>query len=313
MASLKSTTILAIVLSVVLGGVFLLSAYTKLFPIEPFEYTFVEFGITGWKASLFLARLFIGFEFACGVLLVFNLWLKRFTIPLVALVLLLFNVYLVIQLAKFGNSGNCGCFGEFFQFTPLQGILKNLVMLLMAGFVYKYHSGFYFRKIKLVSWTLAILSLALPFILNPVDLHAAENNYSGKLNYKLDLDLLYHDAQNPPPKVELRKGKWVIAFFSLTCPHCKIAAKKLHVIKQQNPNLPIHMVLNGSKENLQPFFDNTRSGNVSWSMFVGAEKFIKLAGTNLPQIDWVHNSVVENKSSYFFLKQEEIERWLQKP
>ncbi|MFC5270845.1 MauE/DoxX family redox-associated membrane protein [Adhaeribacter terreus] len=313
MISEQKTAIPAIILSAILGLIFLLSAYTKLYPIEPFEYTFVEFGITNWQFSGFVARLFIGFEFACGVLLLFNLWLKRFTIPLVALVLVLFNIYLLIQIFKFGNQGNCGCFGEFFKFTPLEGILKNVAMLVAAAFIYRYHRGFVFRKIKLVTGALVIVSLALPFILNPVDLQVSENNYSGKLHYKLPLELLYEDATNEPPKVALREGKWIIAYFSLTCPHCKIAAKKLHVMKQQNPGLPVHMILNGDDENLQPFFDNTRASDISWSMFTGADKFMKMAGASLPQIFWVNNSVVENKSSYFTLNQTKIEAWLKKP
>ena len=300
-------------LAIILGVIFLLSAYTKLYPIEPFEYTFVEYGLANWQLSGFVARVFIGLEFACGLLLLFNLWLKRFTIPLVAIVLMLFNVYLVIQIYKFGNRGNCGCFGEFFQFTPLEGILKNVAMLIAAAFIYRFHRGFFFRKIRLVTALLVVVSLALPFILNPVDLRASENNYSGKLNYKLPLELLYQSAENKPPKVELRQGKWIIAYFSLTCPHCRIAAKKLHVMKQQNPELPIHLILNGDQEKLKEFFDDTRADNISWSMYIGADNFMKMAGASLPQIFWVNNSIVENKSSYFFLDQAKIENWLQKP
>lgn len=304
---------LAVLLSVALGVVFLVSAYTKLYPIEPFEYTFVELGISGWRFSGVVARLFIGFEFACGILLLLNIWLRRFTIPVVAFVLMAFNVYLALQLLKFGNTGNCGCFGEFFQLTPLEGILKNVAMLATAAFIYKFHPGFQFRKIAWVTGVLVLGAAALPFILNPIDLQASENNYSGKLNYQLPLSLLYEDAQNLPPKVELRRGKWIIAYFSLTCPHCRIAAKKLHVMQQENPNLPIYMVLNGDKENLKPFFEDTRASNVAWSMFIGADKFLKMSGANLPQILWVNNGVVENKSSYFFLEQSKIEAWLQKP
>ena len=313
MISEKKAAFPAIVLAVLLGAIFLLSAYTKLYPVEPFEYTFVEFGLTNWQFSGVAARLFIGFEFACGLLLLFNLWLRRFTVPLVVLVLLFFNVYLAIQWYTFGNQGNCGCFGEFFHFTPLEGILKNVLMLLAAGFIYRFHPGITFSKAGWLTGTLALVALALPFILNPLDFKTAENNYSGKLHYKLPLELLYEDAGNPPPKAELRQGKWIIAYFSLTCPHCKIAAKKLHVMKLQNPALPIHLVLNGETENLQPFFDETRAAGIPWSLFNGADKFMKMAGASLPQIFWVNNGIVENKSSYFTLDQAAIENWLQKP
>jgi hypothetical protein len=304
--------LLAVVLSVACGAVFLLSAYTKLFPIEPFEYTFVELGITGWKGSVFIARLFIGFEFACGGLLILNFWLKRFTIPLVSFTLLAFIAYLLVQIAHYGNNGNCGCFGTAFVFTPLQGILKNLVLLAAAVFIYFFHPNFSFKFMRPVTIVLAIVAFALPFILNPVDFDTAANNYSGKLNYKLDLDAVYNNPEVPVPKVELRKGKWIVAFMSLTCPHCRIAAKKLHVMKLKNPNLPIYLFLNGPDKYIKPFFDDTRATDLNWSLLNGHGLFFKISGPAVPQIDWVNNDTVENKSNYFVLQQKDVEDWLKK-
>ncbi|RYD78848.1 MAG: hypothetical protein EOP53_10540 [Sphingobacteriales bacterium] len=306
----KILKVLAIICSVLLGLIFLFSAIAKLYPIEPFEYTFVGLGIGGWQSSLFIARLFIGLELACGVLLLLNLWLRKFTIPFVAFILIVFNIYLLLEIFMFGNKGNCGCFGEFLYLSPLEGILKNIVLLMVCLFIYAYHNGLYFRWIKIVSGVLILASLVTPFILNPIDFDTSSQHYSGKLNYKLDLDILYNDAVNKPPKVELRKGKWIVVFLSLTCPHCRIAAKKLHIMKNRNPNLPIHMVLNGKDKNLQPFFDDTRADNISYSKYAGAQNFSKLAGTQFPAIFWVNNSMVENKTDYTVLQQEEIEAWL---
>jgi uncharacterized membrane protein YphA (DoxX/SURF4 family) len=303
--------VIAILLSILLGAVFIFSGYIKIHPIEPFEYSFVELG-AGWKSSVFFARLIIGLEFACGALLIFNLWLRRFTIPLVTVVLLIFTIYLTLQLFKFGNAGNCGCFGNKLPMTPAQGIIKNIIMMLIGGLIYLKHPGFSIRWMKPAVIVLIIGSMVMPFILNPVDFNAASKNYSGELNYKLDLDILYNDPNNQPPKVELRKGKWVIAFVSLTCPHCRVAGKKLHLFMKKNPSLPIHMVMNGSEENIKPFFEETHAENVSWSMFKGPENFVKLAGPSLPQIIWVNNSIVENKSNYITLDQEDVEEWLAK-
>ncbi len=60
------------ILSSIMGLVFLYSAYTKLYPIEPFEYTFVDLGIGGWKMAPFIARFMIGLEFFIGILLIFG-------------------------------------------------------------------------------------------------------------------------------------------------------------------------------------------------------------------------------------------------
>ena len=302
----------AVFLSVSCGAVFLLSAYTKLFPIEPFEYTFVELGITGWKHSVFIARFFIGFEFACGGLLILNFWLRRFTIPLVAFTLLFFIAYLVLQIMHYGNNGNCGCFGTAFVFTPLQGIIKNLVLLVVILFIYLFHPNFSFRFMKPITVVLVIVAFVLPFILNPYDYDAALKNYSGELNYKLELDSLYSKPDIQLPKAELRKGKWIVAFMSLTCPHCRIAAKKLHIMKLQNPSLPIYLFLNGKDQYLKSFFEDTRAENLLWSQLNGGGTFFKLAGPAVPQIDWVNNSVVENKSNYMVLQQADIEAWLKK-
>ncbi len=304
--------VLAVILSIACGVVFLISAITKLQPIEPFEYTFVELGITNWKYSVFIARFFIGFEFACGGLLILNFWLKRFTIPLVAFTLLFFIAYLIEQIIHYGNVGNCGCFGTFFVFTPLQGIIKNVVLLAVIAFVHRFHPNFSFRFMKPITIVLVIVAFVLPFILNPYDYDAALKNYSGQLNYKLDLDTLYHNPHIEEPKVELRKGKWVIAFMSLTCPHCRIAAKKLHIMKLQDPSLPIYLFLNGNDKNLKPFFDDTRATNIAWSKFNGPDLFVKLAGPSVPQIDWVNNSIVENKTNYMVLDQGDIEKWVKK-
>ena len=59
-----------------MGMVFLYSGYTKLYPIEPFELTFVDLGIGGWRLAPFIARFMIGLEFMIGLLLMLSLYIK---------------------------------------------------------------------------------------------------------------------------------------------------------------------------------------------------------------------------------------------
>src|SRR5690606_20330775 len=129
--------IFASIISVALGLVFLYSGYTKLFPvIETFEFTFVDIGIANWYTAPVIARLLIGLEFFIGVLLILNYNLKKFTLPLTAALLLFFILYLGVQIMVSGNNGNCGCFGEHLKMTPLQAILKNVVMIAACVLVY---------------------------------------------------------------------------------------------------------------------------------------------------------------------------------
>jgi hypothetical protein len=306
--------ILLSVISVLLGGIFIFSACTKLFPVEPFEYTFVDLGLSNWQLAPFIARLFIALEFLIGVLLILNIRLKQLTYKLGMATLIVFSVYLILQLIISGNKGNCGCFGTTIYMSPLKALIKNVAMLAIFIALYVSHGGFSFGKFsKLIVVAVTIISFALPFILYPVQLSYAEA-YLNKPenNFNLPLDTLYKNATlNQPPKT-LGKGKQVILFFSLTCSHCRIAAKKVRTINKLNPNIPFYMVLNGKKENLSAFFDDTHTENIQHCMLNGSA-FVYLAGVVLPVIYLVDNGVVQHQVDYIQLNQHELENWLTQP
>jgi uncharacterized membrane protein YphA (DoxX/SURF4 family) len=299
------------VLSVLLGLVFIFSGYTKLYPIELFEITFVDIGVASWKIAPFIARILIGLEFFLGILLVLNLWLKKFTLKAVIALLVFFTLFLIGTIITQGNSGNCKCFGNMIEMTPLESIIKNIILIGISLLVYFFHKGYKipFRKIILVVCLLA--SFVLPFVLNPVDMLTTEQMQDEAVGYKLDLDLIYNSSDLVKPKVDLRKGKHIIAFMSLTCPHCRVAAYKLHVINKKNPEISMYIFLNGDDFNLKPFFDDTKCENIPHSMLLG-QRFVKIAGVKMPSILWVNNSIVEKKLKYMFVNQQDIEEWIKK-
>jgi uncharacterized membrane protein YphA (DoxX/SURF4 family) len=297
-----------------MGLVFLYSGYTKLYPIEPFEYTFVDLGIGGWRLAPFIARFMIGLEFLIGFLLITGLYIKRFTIKLTVGSLIFFSIYLIFVILNTGNNGNCGCFGTAISMTPLQALIKNAVMLVLCYFIYKYYDGLNFGKIgKWLFGTLFITAFALPHILNYVDFNYSEAYLTKKENhFKLELDSLYSNAKIHTPPKTLSSGKHIIAFMSMSCPHCRVAAKKLRLIKEQNPAISIYLVLNGDYNKIQPFFEDTKAYNIDYCILNG-KNFVYLAGVDMPAIYMVNNSVVENWINYMQLDQEEIEKWLVKP
>lgn len=300
-------------LSALLGAVFIFSAYTKLYPIEPFEFTFVDLGVASWRVAPFMARFFIGLEFFIGFLLLFNLKM-RLTARLTIAMLLFFSLYLIGLIAITGNKGNCGCFGNYLVMTPLQALIKNAVMLVLAWLLLKYYDGVNYQKVtRYLFGVLLIGSFALPHILNYVDLDYSQAYLnSPEDHFKLELDSLYKDAKLKVPPRSLSQGKHIIAFMSLTCPHCRIAAKKIRIIHERNPEVPVYFVLNGDEENLQPFFEDTKTYNIPWCMLLGRNFVYLAAGTSMPAIFLVNNSVVEHRVDYMSLDQTEIEKWLKK-
>lgn len=298
----------------VIGITFIYSGYTKLNPIEPFEYTFVDLGIGGWKLAPFIARFMIGLEFFIGLLLIFGLYIKRFTIKLTIGTLLLFSIYLLFIILKSGNNGNCGCFGTVIVMSPLQALIKNAVLLVLSIIIYKYYEGFDFQKAGNKILTISfIATFAMPHILNYVDLDYSSSYLSKKEeHFKLELDSVYKNAKLHTPPKSLSEGKHVIAFMSLTCSHCRTAAKKLRLIKQQNPSISIYLILNGNYDKIEPFFEDTKARNIDYCILNGSS-FINLAGFRLPSIYLVNNSIVENWIDYPHLDKDEIEKWLAKP
>lgn len=307
--------ILFFTISSALGLTFIYSGYVKLLPaIEPFEFTFVDLGIGGWKLAPFIARFMIGLEFLIGFLLITGLYIKRFTIKLTVVSLIVFCVYLVFIIIKSGNNGNCGCFGTAITMTPGEALIKNAIMLAVCFILYKYYEGFDFgKKNKWAFWILFVTAFAMPHILNYVDFGYSQAYLEKKEDhFPLELDSLYKDAKIHTPPKTLSKGKHVIAFMSLSCPHCRVAAKKLRIMKQKNPAISMYIVLNGDYNKVQPFFEDTKATNIDYCVLNG-RNFIYLAGLDMPTLYLVNNSVVEYWVDYLVLDQYEIEKWLAKP
>lgn len=314
--NMKPTVIKIIffILSSALGLVFIYSGYTKLEPIEPFEYTFVDLGLVGWKLAPFVARFMIGLEFFIGFLLMFGLYMKRFTIKLTIASLIMFSVYLVVIIIKSGNNGNCGCFGTAIVMTPMQALIKNVIMLIVSVALYFFYEGLNYQKAgKGVLVILFLSSFSMPHILNYVDLSFSEAYLTKKEDhFTLELDSLYKNAKIHAAPTTLSKGKHIIAFMSMTCPHCRTAAKKMRLIKINNPTISMYLVLNGDYKKIQPFFDDTKARNINYSILNGPS-FVYLAGLSMPMIYMVNNSVVENYVTYQELDQTEIEKWIALP
>lgn len=309
---MKTKKIIASVLTSICGIIFIISAITKLFPVEPLEFTFADVGFIPWEISPFLARLLIGFELFLGVLLLLNLYLKKFTYRFAILTLIIFSGFLVYQFFT-GNNENCGCFGEFFKMTPFQALIKNLLILGAIFYSSRFLNGWELKLIKgkVVPILVFLISCSLPFILNTIrlDYSKAYLNRPSEF-FEFQLDTLYNNAQLGNPPKTLSKGKHVFAFLSLTCPHCKLAAKKIGIMHKRNPEIHFFLVFNGKMDDLKPFLNKTKTQNIEHD-FLYAKSFVYMAGIQFPIIFLVNNGVVEHFLSYQELDQSQIEKWIE--
>jgi len=276
---------------------------------DSFQWTFLDMGISSMIAAGIIARLMIGLELLLALFLLFHIFLKQFTYKAVIAVLAIFIIYLLILLMKQGNSGNCGCFGNKLEMKPLTAIWKNVIMIAVTVLLMFIYPVKPYKYQEYLSFFIGLAAFSTPFLVNFIYTGTNPDKYLKPL----DLGLLY--KYTPAPTEELRTGKHIIAFMSLTCPHCKKAAYLLQIIHHEHPDIPMFLVLDGPEPYKQKFFDETHAGNVPYLYYRHTEDFIKLAGSGVPAIFWVNNSVAEYKSTYAYyqLDPDYMEKWLKAP
>ncbi len=300
---IKRITGLLLLLS--LATVFFISAITKLIDIEPFEWTFMGLGIGNMLWASVIAHIFIGVEFLIGLFLLFHIYLKEVTYPITIGFLTILTLYLVALIIQQGNTGNCGCFGEWLYMNPLQAIWKNIAMiaaLVVLIFIYPIKP---YKNQEWIAAVLAMVGLVTTFIVAPLN----ANNKAKTVQRPLELSLLYADSTNMPAK-ELRTGKHIIAYMSLTCPHCRKAAYMLHVIKKQSPEIPIYLVISGHPSQQKDFFEETKADDLPFLLYKDSEAFRQMAGDGVPAIYWINNGVIEREATYLQLDPADIKDWL---
>lgn len=224
-----------------------------------------------------------------------------------------FTLYLVMVIKQYGSDGNCGCFGEWIPMTPLQSIYKNLILMLMLVMISKLPVlDFKFKFMKFIIPTLIASMILVPFFYHPPEsIYITEKEKT--LHKPIPLSLLYQSTHSVAPSIELRKGKHIIAFLSLSCRFCRKAAKRLQIMKHKYPELPFYFIINGNPELLPAFYEETGCKSIPQSMFNGAEQFSLLNdGYSLPTIKWVEDTTVIRESNYLSLDEKEILNWLSK-
>lgn len=309
--SLRIKNVFLFVLVIVLSAIFLFSGISKLFDFERFEWNIMDAGISSMTFSGILARLFIGLELMLGLFLLLHLFLKTFTYKAVFIILSFFIVYLIALMIRQGNTGNCGCFGDMYQMSPGMGIAKNVMMMMMTAILFKGYNPKPLKQAPVLAGVAGMISIVIPFVFFPLSQDAVPEISNEAIN----LEPLYQskNPENTKPVQDLRKGKHIVAFMSLTCPHCKKAAFVLQIIHRQNPDIPIFFVLNGNPDFLSDFYKESHADSVPHVLFRGSDEFASMAGNAVPAIYFIHNSVIERKANYFQLDPQYMRQWLREP
>lgn len=179
---------------ILIAGLFLVSAYGKIYP-DPSAYATISMfeikqlyplGFSVELAKIF-SRALIGVEFGLGILLLFPYDLKKWVIPTLIAMLGIFVAHLGIEILTTGNKGNCGCFGALLPMTPFEAIMKNLLSIGLLALLWKRYGAQLPQKSNIWFLTTVIaLCMLFMFILIPTYKAASTTNVPAPAEVNID-------------------------------------------------------------------------------------------------------------------------------
>jgi len=306
---------------IVIGSLFIVSAISKLFPIEAFDLTIVNQGITNWNIAPYLSRFIISVELFLGISFFVTPFVKKIAVPFSFLLLLVFCVHLIFLISTGSGSKDCGCFGELIPMSSLEALIKNLILIFLLFLLHKY---FLFEKKLNYSIAFSVYSIVFtgmflifqvkPYNIPPKDESPAQNLDSSQTvspsTAEKDLDTIHAkkeisdvEKKNSPKavsafasfrefssdqNVNLDEGIKLVCLFSLDCEDCMETANKLGKAKKEWNNFPpLYILFLGDEEQVQGFFEVAET--ISPYKIISAQTFFPLIKNYPPRIVLLNN------------------------
>lgn len=231
-------------LRVLVSGLFLLSAFAKLYPTPMYGITKVfeegQLIPMGLPESIvpYFSRFIIGAEIFLAITILFNNYLKRLIVPLSFIMVAIFSIHLSTQI--FGDSENCGCFGDLIPMTPLEALIKNLITLVILVFIYKKSKDVRGEIKNLILFFLIISTFMFSFLPISSTSKSSGNSFITYVENEVFVNL---------------DDRKILCFFDAGCEHCQHAARSLDSLSNFSENFPpVHIVFSDTEQEKIPVF-----------------------------------------------------------
>ena len=263
-------------LQVFLAAVFLFSAYTKAIAPGFFEILLEQQGIVPNRLyGAWATRAIIALEtwLAIGFLLPFY---TKLLLRLSFGLLLVFSLHLVYLIA-IGNTDNCGCFGEMISMSPLESLAKNLVLIVVNGFLLRYR--YRDSKPSWFTWALLPILFAAAVFIWPV-------------STKIDEVVAKFPQFEKSSTIDFTKGEYLVAVFNLSCEHCQEAASEITQLQQQSITLPQVVALFFEEGDTTVAQFNALTQTDFPYQMIDVNTFFDLIGSAPPRVYWIEDGEV---------------------
>jgi hypothetical protein len=289
-------------LRVVLSIVFLFAGWFSNANTEFLEYILVDAGWGNWFLTPYLSRLFIGSSLSMALLLLFMPGRPKLIINSSIILVSGFLLLNILQPTVLKLTRCYACLSEIDKISRYQGIWLWSVVLVLLFVLLKLYMG---RKGWLPAWPAWIFLLAgltIPFILNYPSAWAVYGEVAEKpMDRDLQLsrlDTVTFNAGNHKYDPSVWKGKRLLVLASLTCPYCSRAAYKLHILRKQNPDYPVTVLLEGDEEGLPAFVKRHVFDNVPYQL-MNHPILAELCEGRVPRIFVVENGIAKMELHYW--------------
>lgn len=299
----KIKEIAPVVLKILLGFVFIISAILKVFDMDRFEIYIYSYHFFSLNFSFLVARAAIIIELVLGIGLVSNTLHKYYwwgsMVMLGGYTLLLF--YALVK----GRTDSCHCFGDFLQLDPKQSLVKNAVLMLLFLLVYRVKE--WKTPFRWLVFCIVLMASSIGvFVASPPD------NFTPAYdsNQNLQEELFYNLLDKPPlDSLNLTEGKQVICFFSTGCEFCQMAAQKLSLMQQFYgfPAENITYIFMGSEDAITGFYEKSHSIEYRSVLYHDVVDLLRAIDGQFPTIVFLENGEVVHEYDFRDMREDEIE------
>jgi len=286
--------------------------YYMLQTLDFSETALVDNGWSSWLVAPYILRIISGLFMFSGLVLVLGLNHSK-KILLWPFGLFLFSTFFQCSIIWQIELDRCYlCLRELFQWNIYQGLVIGLFGLFLIILLYSLpHFSFNWKFRFPIIVVLLISCLSLPFILNyPASWAVYGESEFEEIQRPMQLerlDTIFTPKEYGQLPKNLNEGKQLIAFVTLTCPYCKKASYKLHVLKKKYPLAPITIVTSGDTTDWDLFLRRTKIDNVPHAL-MNHRIFEELSEGSVPKIYLVEDGIAIQKVQYWAIDEAFLEK-----
>lgn len=275
MKNIDFQKVIKFILRILIGGFFITTAILKLLSLDSFEIYIYSFNIFSFNLCAIIARLVIAAELLVGAFLIAKILYKP-TWWLTLLMLIGFSFFLV-YVALFRQDSNCHCMGDIVELNPVYSIVKNLITIILLLFIRK-EEDYQFKGKKVVGIVLAVLALGVPFILFPTD--AAYNLFKKTDNTVNEKSFEQFMQDSVAQSLNIQKGNYVLGYLASGCKYCKLSAKKINTMMENNQldTNRVVFIIWGGDESIQKFKEETEATHFRYAKISPIEAIQLVSG-----------------------------------